>query len=143
MLPADFADRIRRFARPGRRVYAPIAWYEDCEWRTPSGECWYLIRSLLVRRPNRETNHYRGDGGYGLVAYGAGDARQIGGYDERRFNYREGFEDTDFLLRLLRLPRTIVRRRERDFVHLWHPPSAWASQSNDGEYKQVALPPVC
>ena len=77
------------------------------------------------------------------MAFSLSDARRVGMYDAARFNEREGFEDTDFLLKLLRLPRVMVRKRERDFVHLAHERSAWKDAKNRGEYKDVDFPPVC
>jgi hypothetical protein len=85
----------------------------------------------------------RGDGGYGLVGYALEDAAAAGQYDAVHFNHREGFEDTDFLLRLLRLPRLLVRRREAGFVHRWHPPAAWTRAHNTGPWHANPLPPVC
>ena len=42
MLPNDAISRIRRYARPGERLYAPVVWYDDCEWSGNSGQsnCW-------------------------------------------------------------------------------------------------------
>jgi len=38
------------------------------------------------------------------VSYFRSDAAAVGLYDSESFNFREGWEDTDFLLRLLRRP---------------------------------------
>jgi len=106
-------------------VYAPIVLYDKCTWTT--GDCW-------------------GDGGYGLVGFTRRDAVKVGMYDSMSFNYREGFEDTDFLLKLYRLPRIVVRRRERDFVHRWHAPSAWANETNNDwttGSKREPMPRIC
>ena len=123
-LPPDFVARIRRLTRPGRQVYAPVVLYENCSWSRDPALCW-------------------GDGGYGLVAYGLEDARAAGAYDATLFNYREGFEDTDFLLRLLRLPRLLVRRKEAGFVHRYHPRAPWKDEANDGPLHAQPLPRVC
>ena len=92
--------------------------------------------------PRRRTG-FRGDGGYGLVAYGLEDAEAAGRYDAARFNYREGFEDTDFLLRLVRLPRLLVRRKEAGMIHRYHARAAWKDEANEGPLRDQPLPRVC
>ena len=77
------------------------------------------------------------------MGYGLEDARAVGGYAEALFNYREGFEDTDFLLRLFRLPRLLVRRKEPDMIHRYHERSAWKDAQNEGPLAEQPLPRVC
>ncbi len=122
MLPPEFVALARRFIRAGRQTYAPVVLYDRCTWT--DGDCW-------------------ADGGYGLVGFALADAVRAGGYADRLFNYREGFEDTDFLLRLYRLPLLVVRRRERSFVHRWHPRAGWKDEANAGPLADTPFPLVC
>ena len=71
------------------------------------------------------------------------DAVAAGGYDAASFNYREGFEDTDFLLRLVRLPRLLVRRKEDGLVHRYHERAPWKDETNAGPLRDQPLPRVC
>jgi len=98
---------------------------------------------FLFKKTKQNKIFFRAEGGYGLVSYFKSDAQSINYYDSESFNFKEGFEDTDFLLRLMRKPLLVVRKKEKDFLHLDHPRAAWKDQTNKGKYKDVLVPPIC
>ena len=67
------------------------------------------------------------------MSYFKSDAREVGFYDSEHFNFREGWEDTDFLLRLSRKPLLVVRKGERELLHLHHERSVWKDKTNKGK----------
>jgi len=71
------------------------------------------------------------------VSYFRSDAAAVGLYDSESFNFREGWEDTDFLLRLLRRPLLVVRKKERGLVHLHHERAPWKDKTNRSKASSV------
>jgi len=77
------------------------------------------------------------------VSYFKEDGESVGLYDSASFNFREGWEDTDFLIRLLRKPLLIARKKEEALVHLEHEKSPWSSLKNKGRLEGILDPLVC
>ena len=105
-------DHVRRRVTPGV-AYFPIVWSQYSPTSIKLVERFYN-RKLKPR--NEHTGFWR-DFGYGMFALHKRDVRRFA-MDERFVGW--GGEDNDFYARVKRATR-IVRKKDRGFVHVWHP----------------------
>lgn len=122
--PATTLDRLLLYTRRGESAYAPILWstcFPEARWES------------VGQRP---TDGWWRDGGAGMVAVFASDWDRVGGFRATGFvnQTTHGGEDVAFVARLAQaVPSvTVLRRRDPDLLHPFHPKAPWTADTADG-----------